>query len=178
MDGRTEPVTGRYARWVSGRRGLALVVVACAAGAVLVLVASGRTWVVEVTPRPAPLPELRTGYTGGGLRPWLPALGWVALAGAGALLATRGIARRALGGLLVLAGAGIAAGAVTAEPGGWPVLAVVGGLVVAAAGVLTAGYGGRWPAMGARYERARTGGAPSAGSLWEALDRGEDPTAR
>jgi hypothetical protein len=177
----------RLARVTGGRRGLALVVVVCAAAAVLVLVVVGRTWAVEVTPRPAPLPELREEQTGGALRPWLPALGWVALAGAGALLATGGYARRAVGGLLVLAGAGIVAGSLTTGLGGWPVLAAVGGAAVAVAGALAIGYGRRWPAMGARYERAepwsgsRTTADPSRRSpeqLWEALDRGEDPTAR
>jgi tryptophan-associated transmembrane protein len=160
---------------MNGRRGLTLAVVGCAAAAVLVLVASGRTWAVEVTPRP-PLPELRTAHTGGSLRPWLPALGWVALAGAGALLALRGIARRLAGGLLALAGAGIVAGAATADLGGWPVLAAAGGLAVVAAGGLAIGYGGRWPAMGARYERSARHDGPE--QLWEALDRGDDPTAR
>jgi hypothetical protein len=161
---------------VNGRRGLTLAVVACAAAALLVLVVSGRTWAVEVTPRPAPLPELRIAHTGGALRPWLPALGWVALAGAGALLAIRGIARRMVGGLLVLAGGVIVVGALSIGVGGWPVLAAVGGLAVAVAGVLAVRYGGRWPAMGARYERATRHEGPQR--LWEALDRGEDPTAR
>jgi Tryptophan-associated transmembrane protein (Trp_oprn_chp) len=165
---------------VTGRRGFALVVVVCAAAAVLVLLVAGRTWTVELVTRPAPLPELRTAHTGGALRPWLPALGWVALAGAGTLLATRGVARRAVGGLLVLAGAGVAAGAATALTGGWPALAAAGGLVIAAAGGLAVRYGRAWPAMAARYERTRAPAQAHDGPerLWEALDRGEDPTAR
>jgi hypothetical protein len=164
---------------MSGRRELAIAAVLCAAGAVAVLVAAGRTWAVEVTVRPAPLPELRAEQAGGDLRPWLPALGWVALAGAGALLALRGIARRLLGGLLVLAGGAIAAGALTVT-GGWPVLAAAGGLAVVAAGAFTVARTRRWPSMGARYERpARTGQqAAHPEQLWEALDRGEDPTSQ
>jgi hypothetical protein len=162
---------------MTGRRELTLVVLLCAAAAALVLVAASRTWTVEVTVRPAPLPELRTEQTGGALRPWLPALGWVALAGAGALLAVRGTARRLLGGLLVSTGAGVAVGALTVS-GGWPVLAAVGGVAVVVAGALTIARSGHWPAMGTRYERPARNRHHAAHpeQLWEALDRGEDPT--
>ena len=195
------------------RRQLALVVLACAVGAVLALVAAGRPWEVAVTPRPAPLPDLRSVHTGGDRWPWLPALGWVGLAGAGALVATRGAARRVVGGLLGLAGAGLAvAGGGVAlglagtgadrAAGGWPALAGLAGLLVAGAGAVAVAGGRRWPAMGARYQRAGRsarrgsgGGPPGTGSedrpsapeaaagsrpelLWEALDRGEDPTDR
>jgi hypothetical protein len=172
---------------MSPRGRLALVVVACAAAAVLALVAAGRPWEVEVTVRPAPLPELRTGRRGGDLRPWLPALGWVGLAGAGALLATRGVARRVVGGLLVLAGLGLAIGGGSAVAGAdpspvWPVLTGLAGLVVTAAGGAAVAGGRHWPAMGARYERPvrePAGGAPDhPEALWDALDRGEDPTVR
>ncbi|WP_248964891.1 TIGR02234 family membrane protein [Sphaerisporangium perillae] len=66
----------------------------------------------------------------------------------------------------------------------WPVLAITGGLVLVAAGALAAVRGGRWPGMSDRYERQ----APPLGaaraerpgraerSLWDALDRGDDPT--
>jgi hypothetical protein len=164
---------------LTGRRGLAVAVLLCAAGAGLVLLAASRGWAVEVTPRPAPLPELRTSRSGGDLRPWLPALGWVALAGAGALLATRSALRRVVGGLLVLAGAGAAVAALTVSGvgAGWPLLAAAGGLAVAAAGALTIARGRRWPAMGARYERAAVT-RPGTDGMWDALDRGEDPTDR
>jgi hypothetical protein len=177
---RTHP--GRPAR--AGRttpaRQLAYAVVACLAGAGLALFAATRTWVVEVAVRPGPLPPIRTARTGGDLVGWLPALALVGLAGAGALLATRAAARRAVGVLLVLTGLGIAAGAVTAAAGHdaqatWPVLCVVGGVVAAAVGLTATVRGGRWPAMGARYERPEA--RPAARSVWDALDRGEDPTA-
>ncbi|WP_239678593.1 Trp biosynthesis-associated membrane protein [Natronosporangium hydrolyticum] len=180
------------------RRLLTLTVLLCALGAVLVLVAVGRTWLVEVTPRPAPLSEIRTETTGGQLRPWLPASGWVALAGAGALLAIRGWPRRLVGALLATAGALLVAGAVAslAEPelsSGWPWATLAGGAAVAVAGVIAAARGHQWPSMGARYERspaarrARRGdlAADPARStsarpeeLWDALDQGEDPTSR
>jgi len=181
---------------VSGRRELTAVVLASLAGAGLVLVATRQTWVSAVIERPAPFPAGRAESTGAELRAWVPALAWTALAGAGALLATRGVLRRLVGGLLVLAGAGAAVGALTAAAPtmGWPVVAAAGGLVVGLAGAVAAVRGGRWPAMGARYERRRPAagsGAPAAGEappvtppgraesperFWEALDRGEDPT--
>jgi hypothetical protein len=184
------------------RRQLAVVVLACAAGAVLALVAAARPWAVELAVRPAPLPDLRTERTGGDRYPWLPALAWVGLAGAGAVLATRGTVRRLLGGLLMLAGAGVVAGAAGGAGAGgspvWPVLAGLGGLAVVAAGAAAVLRGSRWPAMSARYERPasspepptpepaapgpavadREGPAARPELLWDALDRGEDPTAR
>ncbi|MFS8522148.1 MAG: Trp biosynthesis-associated membrane protein [Micromonosporaceae bacterium] len=194
-----------------GRPGLAATVLACAAGAALVLLAAGRTWAVRVADRPAPLPDARTALTGGDLVAWLPSLAWAALAAAAALPAVRGHARRGLGGLLAVAGAAMAvaagvAGVRAGSPAGWPALATVGAAAVAAAGGLALTASGDWPALGARYERRgaappdrgatapdglnRTardghgGSAPDGGTfagrerqLWEALDRGEDPTA-
>jgi tryptophan-associated transmembrane protein len=105
---------------------------------------------------------------------------------------------------IVIAGAGVygltAGGSVP-----WaPAVTVVGGLLVGAAGVLTVIYGGTWPGMAARYQRSRAeaevqqaapaeetgdtddaggrhGAAPAPGTpasvaMWDALDRGEDPT--
>lgn len=186
-------------------RSLLLVALACAAGAVLALVAAARPWAVEVAVRPPPLPELRTARSGGDLYPWLPALAWVGLTGAGALLATRGAVRRLTGGLLLLAGAGLAfgAGVGAAGPGigggagaspAWPVLTGLGGVAMAAAGGAAVLLSRHWPAMSARYDRAAAGRPDRAGrgagstpvarsaerpdALWDALDRGEDPTDR
>ena len=70
----------------------------------------------------------------------------------------------------------------------WPGLAAVGGLLLAAAGTGAAVRGRRWPAMSGRYDApasrpldarpaARPAGRPTAAGLWDALDRGDDPTA-
>jgi uncharacterized membrane protein (TIGR02234 family) len=61
----------------------------------------------------------------------------------------------------------------------WRPLAVVGGLVVLAAGILVAWRGPRWPAMSSRY--SRPGGrepqpVADPATLWESLSKGIDPT--
>lgn len=94
--------------------------------------------------------------TGG---PTAHAWGWVALAGVVAIAATRGLARRAVGVLLVLAGLAV----LGAHPFG-------AGLLVGA-GALVAVRGQRWAAMGSRYDAPRVRDDP-----WAALDRGDDPT--
>jgi hypothetical protein len=159
-------------------------VVACAAGAGLALLAAGRTWAEVTVVRPAPLSPLHEARTGSALLPWLPALALVALAGAGALLATRGLVRAAVGVLLVLAGSGLVIGVVmrlaAGDSPGWPLVAGMAGLVVAASGGLTVARGRDWPGMAARYERVHRPASPSGprtgSQMWDALDRGEDPT--
>ncbi len=80
---------------------------------------------------------------------------------------------------------------------GWPWACAAGGLLLALAGLLVAVRGRRWAAMSARYDApaaraeqpvpsaaapaqgmagAGPAAAPSERALWEALDRGEDPT--
>jgi len=191
-------------------RALAGAVVTCLAGAGLVLYAAGRDWAVEVTGRPAPLPAVEVARTGADVLPWLPAVALVGLAGTGAVLATRGLARRLVGALLAVLGVAMAAGGLTvlltgAGPAGpttdstvsapqWPAATVVGAVLLAAGGSVTALRSRHWPAMGARYERSRSGGdgsGPGADGraaglggrtsrstldAWNALDRGEDPT--
>ena len=196
MTGDPDPAS-RAAGADAGRRPMArnrlAAVVACPAGAALTLYAVTRVWSVRVEQRPG-LSDLRTEQTGADVQPWLIGLALVALAGAGALLATRGVARRVLGVLLVLAGAGIGAGAVLAraglDPGAagaagtvWPLACVLGGVAVVAGGVVTVRHGHRWQAMSSRYDRrpaapAEKEEAPDGRALWDALDRGEDPTTR
>lgn len=61
----------------------------------------------------------------------------------------------------------------------WPVFAVVGGVIVAVAGVIVCLRARRWPAMGARYEAPAARAEEPRGDrqLWDALDRGDDPTS-
>ncbi|MET8307724.1 MULTISPECIES: Trp biosynthesis-associated membrane protein [unclassified Micromonospora] len=188
------------ARAAAGRRQLTYAVLLCLAGAGLALWAATRSWSIELTVRPAPLPPVRDARSGAALLPWLPALALVTLAGGGAVLATRGRLRRLLGVLLGVLGLAVATGGgygLVADLDGvvsrqWPALCLVGGLLAAAGGGWTALRGGGWPAMGARYERptrtitesaqpADGPAGPMAGrrttEAWDALDRGEDPTA-
>ncbi|MFF7243783.1 TIGR02234 family membrane protein [Embleya sp. NPDC008237] len=64
----------------------------------------------------------------------------------------------------------------------WPWFAAVGGVLILLAGLLVVLRGRRWPGMSNRYEApagkavaAKRGPATNA-DLWNALDRGEDPT--
>jgi uncharacterized membrane protein (TIGR02234 family) len=148
---------------MTSARQLGLSVLACLAGAGLSIYAATRVWSVDVTVRPG-LSELRATTTGAAREPWVVGLALVALAGAGALLATRGTPRRVLGGLLTLAGAAVAVGAILGraglDPGAagaggtfWPVAAAVGGAIIAVGGLAAARHGHRWPTMSSRYER-------------------------
>ncbi|MER5455863.1 Trp biosynthesis-associated membrane protein [Micromonospora sp. NPDC002389] len=186
--------SGGDAPSASGRRELAYAVLLCLAGAGLALWAVTRTWAVDTDVVGVPTPLVDEGRTGTQLLPWLPALALVGLAGGGAVLATRGRLRQVLGGLLALLGLMIVGGGgygLVAEIGDevarqWPALTLLGGLLAAAGGLLTALRGRDWPAMGARYERRSRQSAPAAGPIrgagtveaWDALDRGEDPTER
>jgi uncharacterized membrane protein (TIGR02234 family) len=177
-----------------GRR-LAGTLILGVAGAGLALYGITRTWSEQVTAR-AGMSALRAARTGADIEPWVLGLALVALAGAGALLATRGLFRRLLGGLLAAVGAGIAAGAIAGRAGlevgaagagatVWPVACVLGGLLVLLGGLSAARYGHEWPGMGARYDRRSASPADpevdqrvDTRAAWDALDRGDDPTAR
>jgi uncharacterized membrane protein (TIGR02234 family) len=174
-----------------GGRELAGVVAGCVAGAGLTWYAAGRAWAVEVTDRPDPLPDIEVVHTGAQVLPWLPALALVGLAGAGAVLATRGAARRLIGALLAAAGVTLAAGGLAALTGavspagsaaaptstsaGWPAVAVLGAALLLAGGIVTMLRSPRWPAMGARYERPAAGGPGTTAGA--GATRSDDPSA-
>lgn len=180
----TETTDGTDGTSRRARRAFTLALLLCAAGAGLALYAVTRVWLVEVTARPAPLPPLRAERTGADLLAWLPPLAVVSLAGTGALIATRGPVRRAIGVLLAVLGVAVVAGAATRlGAGGWPALTLLGGVAVTVAGGATVARGAGWPSLGARYERRSAAGpAPAVNAprgtrqAWDALDRGEDPT--
>ena len=183
-----------------GRRGLRTAVLLCLLGAFVVLVAAGRPWVSVEVPA-SPLAEARTDtHTGTDLVPGLSALGLVGLAGVVALAATRRTGRVLVGAVLVATGGGVVAAVLSAfstalaeelpdQPTDavatltvWSVLTGLGGVLLVAAGLLTVARGRSWAELGQRYE-APAGAAQQAPSeqptdkgLWEALDRGEDPT--
>ncbi|MGQ0623573.1 MAG: Trp biosynthesis-associated membrane protein [Sporichthyaceae bacterium] len=154
--------------------------------------------------------------SGGALAPAVPTLALAALAALLVLVAAGGLLRRISGALIAVCGLGAAAVAARnaqpgdsalteaageaigtgtamaqAEPTGWGWVAVIGGLMIAGAGLLALVRGGGWPGMSARYEapsatpsgadaaavRERTPAPDTALETWRALDRGEDPTA-
>jgi uncharacterized membrane protein (TIGR02234 family) len=198
---------------VTGRE-LSVTVSVCLVGAALVLASTSSTWAEALVDPGAPFPPSEQTLSGGDAVPAVPALGLVGLAAVAALLAARGLARLAVGAVLVLTGGALAVLAarpatdpstaaravVAANPGlvegavrevgvtPWPWLAVAGGVLLALAGALTVVRGPAWAALSARYDApgaergasgARTAGAPRDPDVvhWEALDRGEDPTA-
>ncbi|MCO7218726.1 TIGR02234 family membrane protein [Klenkia sp. PcliD-1-E] len=194
------------------RRELTAAVLACAAAGGLALSSAGQSWAAVTVTRPAPLPPVDAALTGSTLAPLVPAAGLLLLAAAVALFAVRSWGRVVLGVLVVAAGIalGTAAvrtltGAVTVDPAdlrtqvgldratvavdpsvGWPVLALLAGVLGVAAGLLVVLRGRGWPGMGQRYQRTgtTTGPAPRRPqtdedrhqAAWKALDGGTDPT--
>ncbi len=167
--------------------------------AVALFVAGGARWAHGSGRRPAGGSYVLehaavSGHTVAGV---VEAVALVALAGAVAVPATRGRGRLVAGALVAAGGVAAAAGAVarrgaarghvlhdlpagasvTVDP--WWLLALAGGVLLTAAGILLAVRGPRWQALSSRYEAPgaqRERPAGDAGT-WDALDRGEDPTA-
>ncbi len=165
-----------------GRRAFAASLIAVALGGGLALLVSGRPWATAEIARATPLPHLSVDLSGRTLQAGVPGLAVVALAGLVALLATRGVARRIVGGVVGLAGALLTAAALTglhvgtgrartlvieARTGAvldgaarlrvtehplWPVLAAGGGVLVLLGGGLIAVRGADWVALGRRYD--------------------------
>ena len=194
----------------SGRRTLAVMLAATVLGATLLLVAAGQTWQSgDVTAQGATRTISVTGHDVSGVP---SALALVGLAAAVGVFAVRGRARTVMGLLVALAGAVSAGVGISVLAGGfggaldekaartiglaeaaaghvdgtaWPLVTLLGGLLLLAAGFLTVRQGARWPGMSARYDapvRAAAQGAKAQpadtpADLWKALDRGEDPTA-
>jgi hypothetical protein len=162
---------------------MSLVVAVLALGSLVALMAAAR-------------PRLTTGVPGeqltGAGTPAGSALALVVLAGTGALLLARRRGRRALGVVLAAAGLGTAAAflrpveawsgfagpadQLSPHRSAWAWLGAAAGLLVLAAGAAVVVRAGRWPLPRRSFE----GSAPRAAGprdAWDALDRGEDPTA-
>jgi hypothetical protein len=112
------------------------------------------------------------------------ALALLALASLVGMFAVGGWARRILGGIIAVAG-GFVCWRAIAEPGVWNLvtgrgLAVLGGVLFLAAGLLIVRYATRLPTMGARYElaNARTRSGDPHRDMWDDLSDGEDPTRK
>ena len=193
---------------MTGPRMYAATLIGLLAGGVLLLVASGLTWgEAGATGRAV----AQVDVAGRDVLPAAQAIGLLALAAVVAVHASRRWGRRIVGGVLAVAGAGLAGWALLValdlpdrvvryvggpdRTGGFdaasvhtggPILAMVGGVLVGAAGVAVALSGPAWPGMRSRYDRAGTPSVRDHRSppgdadrdAWKALDRGEDPTTR
>lgn len=115
--------------------------------------------------------------------PSFTALALLSLASLAGLFAVGGWLRRVLGGLIVVAGGYVCWQAFTTE-GIFDLLtgrglALLGGVLFFAAGVLIAVYANALPTMGSKYELANTerrSGDPHK-DMWDGLSDGDDPTA-
>lgn len=174
--------------------------------ATAVTVAVSRPW-ISATANVDGLPTLTATVSGADVAPVAGALGVVLLAAFGAVVATRGRVRRALGVLIVAAGATVLVAAVA--PGGssdlvqsglsakgwsggayatdtvlWRWVAEAGAGTCILAGAMVVRFGHRWATMGSRYDAPAAPGVPadaahgdlSEAELWQAIDRGHDPT--
>jgi uncharacterized membrane protein (TIGR02234 family) len=159
---------------------VALLLDAIGAGAALLI--STRTWQTVTTARPAPLHDDVLGLSGRAVDAAPTALALVAFAGVVAVLATRGVVRRVVGGVLTVTGvllvwrAGTSWHAVSTARARtlvsdrhatvdvsravphvvthplWPALTIGCGLLVAACGALVAWRGHTWSVLSPRYE--------------------------
>lgn len=131
--------------------------------------------------------------TGAQARPAFGGVALLALAGVAGVVATGGLLRRVVGGLLALAGAAVVVSAVVslidapdaagvdapATATSAPLLAVLGGVLLVAAGLVVLLRERRLPRLGARYAAPGARPAPSDPdrAAWQDLDAGRDPTA-
>ncbi len=174
-------------------------------GAVLTLAAASQPWVSAVVT----MGELRIPLqaAGSALTSVIIPLGIGGLAGALAVITFRGPGRVVTGALMVCAALTVIAATVrvlgdvadAAAPAAgktiglteirvseisitlWPWLTLLGGVLIAVAGVLTIVRGRRWPVISGRYQAPREQEKlPPAKEpphqLWDTLDRGNDPT--
>ncbi|HVW79613.1 MAG TPA: Trp biosynthesis-associated membrane protein [Mycobacteriales bacterium] len=184
-------------------KGLLRSVALVAVGGVLILIASGREWSHTTVQIPAAA-ATHVAVTGNAVEPSLSALAIALLALAAGLIAARGVLRRIVGVVIVVIGAtavGVAVagrGAVSSaltshevgglaipahgSANGWWVVAALGAVLAVIAGALAAVRSGGWAAMGRKYDapdpaRPVVAKGDPSDTAWDALDRGEDPTA-
>jgi hypothetical protein len=139
---------------VTARRQFGAAIVACVAGAGLVLLALRQGWARVDYTAPKPLPSGSIPVSGQDLLPAVSALALAALACMAAVIATRGVARRVVG--VVMAGLGVWIAVLVSEP-------VHEATVLAAASAQAAagGFAGSLPGGNS----AISGGVPSGGGL-------------
>lgn len=188
---------------MTSRRAYLAVLAGCVVSGAVVLIASGRVWGRAALTTVTGSID-RVSATGHAIEPALPALGIALLVLTAGIIASRGWLRRLVGLIVVFVGGSavalaiasrsdvggelrhqtfaVAQSAVPAHTSGWAVVTALAGVVAVGCGALTVVVGAHWPALGARYDAAGARGARGdsevrAMSEWDALDRGEDPTA-
>ncbi|MHC1557360.1 TIGR02234 family membrane protein [Actinomycetospora sp. C-140] len=198
------PAGGRAPAHPPGRLlGLLALLLVVAAG--VLWGASRLAWVSQVVD--GVTGQRTTTADGASAEPILVPWALLCLAAVGGLVATAGWGRRVVGTLVAVAGlwavlrgaAGLVAPTADALPDGLrpgdrplppealvagPLLGVLGGLLMVAAGLLAVRWAAVLPRMGARYDAPGAAGADGRRprptdpdrAFWEALDEGEDPT--
>lgn len=195
-------------------RTLGLVCAGLVASSAVLWGASQAVW-YRVTAAVPDRAEQVVAFTGAQVRPSLGGVALVALAGVAGVVATAGPLRRGVGVLLALAGLAVGGVGVSGQlsspfasdgpaaslptpPAGVPLdalrhqptdvtpaplLAVLGGLLLVAVGVVVLVHERRLPGLGARYAAGRVGGggarpapADPDRAAWQDLDAGRDPT--
>ncbi|MDQ2588148.1 Trp biosynthesis-associated membrane protein [Saccharothrix yanglingensis] len=148
--------------------------------AVLLLVlAAGALWVTSTMTWGAT--RVKPDATGAEVQPALVPMALFCVAAVAAAVALAGWMRRVLGALVVLAAIVVSRVVVAASPpAGAYAVALAGVLLMAAAGLLLLVRGAAMPRLGGGYQTpgaARRNADPER-ELWNALERGDDPTDR
>jgi hypothetical protein len=139
---------------VTARRQFGAAIVACVAGAGLVLLALRQDWARVDYTAPKPLPSGSIPVSGQDLLPAAGALALAALACLAAVIATRGVARRIVG--VIMAGLGVWIAVLVSEP-----VSEATVLTAAAGQAAGGGFAGSLPGGNS----AISGGVPSGGGL-------------
>lgn len=181
-------------------RAYGLTLVLLLIGAVGLLWSASRTWIYATTDAQG-LPGVEVAISGATVLPLVSGVGLLLLAGIAGVIATSKIVRVVVGLILLVASAvaleasvsfGLerqrsateaataVAGAVTdVSATGWWWLAAAGATAGVVAGAMTVAFGNSWPSLGSRYQRetAAVAAPTTSAQMWDAMDRGEDPTS-
>jgi uncharacterized membrane protein (TIGR02234 family) len=171
---------------------------AAVVGALAVLLAASQQWGSATA---AGADYQRVSVTGRQVSAALPALAVALVALAVAVVAARGLLRRLVANVAVAVAVtevlvavrarddvghalsarvfGVSAGSLSQHVQPWWMLAAGGGAVAVVAFTVIAAAGRTWHGMGARYDAPQSTARRTdpATAAWEALDRGDDPTA-
>jgi uncharacterized membrane protein (TIGR02234 family) len=187
------------------RRSYALTVVVGLASAGAITVGAAQPW-VTATASPEGLPQISASVDGADIAPVVGALGFVLLAAFGAVIATRGWVRRAVGVVIIacsvvvlvaaaragaatdllqpsLSARGWSGGSYDSRTVAWRWVVVAAAALCLLAGLAVVRFATRWATMGSRYDAPanspvteQPGDSMSTGDVWKAIDRGHDPT--